>query len=184
MIDFKYGVALGPIDRVHKDRMRAWRNDMRVYSWCRQNDLISDFQQDRWMEAQSQDGSQHMYSVLVNTGASHEFCGVAGLTNIDWANRRAEFSLYIAPSMHRKGLGQKALMTLVTHAFLNLGLHVVWGETFAENPALRMFKRVGFQEEGIRRDFYFKKGRFIHAHLVSMTEAEWRIKYMSSSSSP
>jgi RimJ/RimL family protein N-acetyltransferase len=183
MIDFKYGIALGPIDRAQKDRMRAWRNDPRIWIWCRQNDLISDMDQDRWMEHQSLDPSIRMYSVMAPTPAAGElsFCGVAGLTSIDPGNRRAEFSLYIAPQMHQKGLGRKALQTLLAHGFLNLGLHVIWGESFADNPAMKLFRGLGFREEGIRKDFYFKQGRFIDAHLISMTEDEWRKRYFSAS---
>lgn len=181
MIDFKYGVKLGPIDRAHKDRMRVWRNDPRIYAWCRQSDLISDMDQERWIEQQSLDASIRMYSINVNTGGEDQFCGVCGLTSIDPLNRRAEFSLYIAPTMHQRGLGKKSLETLLAHGFLNLGLNLIWGEAFSGNPAMKLFRRVGFSEEGIRRQFYFKQGKFTDAHLISITEAEWRRRYMSGS---
>ena len=180
MIDHGYGAMLGPVDRAHKERMRQWRNDPRIYAWCRQDGLISDQDQDRWFERQSVDPSIRMFMVLaILPSKDVEPCGVAGLTSIDWLNRRAEFSLYVAPGMHRKGLGEKALLTLLSYGFRDLGLHVIWGETFESNPAIKLFKKIGFTQEGTRRGFYWKHGRHIDAHLISMTEDEWRQRYSS-----
>lgn len=100
--------------------------------------------------------------------------GVCGFTSIDMTNRRAEFSLYTAPQFQGRGFGTQALRCLLTHGFGNLGLHVVWGEVFDGNPALEKFLSVGFQKEGIRRDFYFRDGKFIDAHLISMRSDEWK----------
>jgi ribosomal-protein-alanine N-acetyltransferase len=99
--------------------------------------------------------------------------GVCGLTDIDLVNRRAEFSLYIAPHMHRQGLGTVALKLLLGRGFDDLGLNVIWGETFKGNPALDMFRRVGMDIEGWRRDFYYKEGEFLDAALVSITREDW-----------
>jgi RimJ/RimL family protein N-acetyltransferase len=155
--------------------VRSWRNDYRIWQWCRQNDFISDADQARWFEAQSKDPSIKMYKVLVQVEGSDKATGVgvAGFTSIDMTNRRAEFSLYIAPSAQGNGLGKKALSCLLTHGFKNLGFNVIWGEVFAGNPALAKFEQLGFVHEGCRRDFYFRNGKFIDAHLISMRASEW-----------
>ena len=169
MIDFGYGISLGPLDSYHQEKIRAWRNDERVWKWCRQYDVIDDRSQEAWFKRQSEDSSIKMWAVM----NGDDMVGVAGLTSIDWVNRRAEFSLYIDPQVHRKGFGAMALRTLLRHGFYNLGLNSIWGETFQDNPAVHMFERVGLKKEGTRRDFYFRAGRFIDCYLYSMLRSEF-----------
>lgn len=153
---------------------RQWRNHRDIYRWCRQYTPISDAEQTRWFEAQSSDASIQMFKVMARLKQSQFAVGVCGLTSIDFRLGRAEFSLYIAPKYQGRQFGTGALQCLLYTAFMDMGLHLVWGEAFAGNPATRIFERVGFQYEGTRRDFYIKDGQRIDADLYSITEKEWK----------
>lgn len=183
MINFGFGVCLGSLDRCHKEQIRAWRNDRRIWRWCRQNDLITDVAQERWFERQGNDSSIRMYSIYApeKNLKCDFFVGVCGLTSIDMTNRRAEFSLYIAPDQHGSGFGRAALKTLFTHGFNNLGLNSIWGETFDGNKAATLFEQLGMKKEGSRRDHYFRDGKFIDAHLYSILRSEWQLALPSAS---
>lgn len=178
MIDFGEGVRLHALTREGIQVARGWRNDSEIYKWCRQSDCISDVAQERWFERQAADQSIKMYWIESVLGG--ERVGVCGLTSIDKDNRRAEFSLYIAPKEQKKGYARAALKTLLGHAFRNLGLHLVWGESFEGNPALKLFSALGFREEGMRREFYFKDGEWVDAHLFSILESEWKQQWRPS----
>ena len=169
MINFGRGVILAPVCRKDMETLRGWRNCSEVWKWCRQNDVISDVDQERWFERQSADPSIKMYLIK----SDQISVGVCGLTSIDLWNHRAEFSLYIDPKQMRKSYGKKGLYTLLDHSFHNLGLNVVWGETFDGNPAGHLFVQTGFAREGVRRQFYFRSGQYIDAHLYSITAKEW-----------
>ena len=56
---------------------------------------------------------------------------------------------------------------------MNQNLNVIWGETFEGNHAYDMFLKLGMKHEGTRRQFYFKEGKHIDAHLVSITRQEF-----------
>jgi [ribosomal protein S5]-alanine N-acetyltransferase len=169
VIDFGYGVTLGPLVSWRNEQYRTWRNHPRIWKNCRQHDPISDIDQTRWFERQSLDPTIKMYEIIREDMP----IGVCGLTSIDSTNRRAEFSLYIEPGKQGNGFGELALKTLVSHGFKNLNLHVIWGETFDGNPAAELFKRAGFKKEGTRRQFYFRSGKYIDAHLYSVLSSEW-----------
>lgn len=161
---------LKPLDEKYKYEIRDWRNDPSIRRWCRQSDLISDQEQDRWFRSQDNDQSIKMYSIF-----SHDdLVGVCGFTSIDRLCRRAEFSLYIAPKYQRAGLAKKALKTLFTHGFMTQNLNVIWGESFDGNPAIGLFLGLGMKQEGTRRAFYFKDGAFTDAHLFSILFEEWK----------
>lgn len=170
MIDFGEGAELGPLDRIAPSTLRTWRNDFQIWKWCRQNDLISEANQLHWCNGLKDRSDVKMYSIVSSTGQD---VGVCGLTSIDHVNRRAEFSLYIAPGFQQQGHARAGLKTLISHGFSNLGLNHIWGETFDGNPAAFLFESIGFIKEGTRRGFYFRSGKFIDCHLYSILASEW-----------
>lgn len=165
MIDYQYGVALNRIKIEDLETIRNWRNDFNIWKWCRQCDLIDETQQAQWYEKQSKDPSISMYRIEIG---QNRFVGVCGLTDIDLVNRRAEFSLYIAKEFQGQGMGKAALITLFAHGFRNLNLHIIWGESFEGNQAIPMFELLGMKKEGTRKDFYFKNGEYVDAHLYAV----------------
>ena len=167
-------ISLAAISRADLPKMLEWRNDYRIWQWCRQNDLINELSHEAWFERQARDPATRMYKLMLKTSGATSMIGVCGLTSIDWQNRRAEFSLYIGPAYQKIGAGKMALKLLLNHGFDNLGLNLIWGETFDGNPAARMFETLGFLKEGTRRQFYWRDGKYIDAHLYSMTQGEWR----------
>lgn len=166
-------ITLDTIDRADLPLLRRWRNDYRIWAWTRQSDLLNESEHEAWFDAQARDRSIRMYKIRATTADASQVVGVCGLTSIDWRIGRAEFSLYLAPDLHGKGLGKTCLALLLTHGFENLGLNLIWGETFDGNPAARMFEKIGMTKEGTRREFYLKDGRLIDAHLYSITAREW-----------
>lgn len=173
MINFGFEVSLGPLSIAKSEMLYAWRNDKSIYQWCRQFEPLETWTHYQWLDSLKTRKDVKMYSVV----ADSEVVGVCGLTSLDLINRHAEFSLYIAPEHHGKGLGEKALKTLCAHGFNALGLRHIFGETFDGNPAAKMFEKVGFQKEGTRRGFYFRGGRFIDAHLYSILSFEFSDKW-------
>jgi RimJ/RimL family protein N-acetyltransferase len=170
-------VGLAPLDSTDMALVRSWRNDYRIWKWCRQNDLISDVEQADWFRRQALDPAVKMWKLVAAVGGVEpKPVGVAGLTSICRVNGRAEFSCYVAPDVQGKGVGSAALRVLFDHGFDNLGLNLIWGETFDGNPAARLFERIGMVREGTRRSFYWRDGRWVDAHLFSVTREEWNAR--------
>jgi RimJ/RimL family protein N-acetyltransferase len=153
-------------------RAREWRNDGRIWKWCRQNTLISESAHQRWLERIQTDASIKMFGIrAIEDGDTA--VGVCGLTSIDKQNQNAEFSLYIAPEHHGKGYGKDALRTLLEHGFKDQNLWRIWGETYDGNPAFKMFLSLGMKHEGTSRQAYFRSGKFIDCHRVAILREEW-----------
>jgi RimJ/RimL family protein N-acetyltransferase len=169
MIDFNQGLHLSKLTKEDVAQTFIWRNDYSIWKWCRQNDALDSNKHIKWYEKISSDPSIEMYGIF----SGPLLLGVCGLTDIDRINQRAEFSLYIAPECQGKGYAKPALKTLLAHGFMNQNINTIWGETFDGNHAYKMFIDLGMQYEGTRRNFYYKEGRFIDAHLVSITKEEF-----------
>lgn len=177
MIDTIY---LKPLLIDHLSQTFLWRNDERIYKWCRQSDLLNETKHQEWFERQARDPSIKMYSIYSCDNDGNDlngFVGVCGLTDIDLVNQRAEFSLYIGPKFHGLGYGTKALKELLKVGFNRYPLNSIWGEVFDNNPAMKIFEKIGFAKEGIRKEFYFRDGKFIDAHLISINRKEFLEKW-------
>lgn len=175
MISYREEVVLDSIELDMLDEIRLWRNDPRVYKWCRQDNLITDSDQLEWYHRQRKDPSTRMFLVRGDGGKP---IGVCGLTSIDMVANRAEFSLYINPRVQGRGYGKAALKTLFKYGFDAMGLHLIWGETFSKNPAQHLFEKIGMKKEGVRRAFYFKEGQYVDTYLYSIVRGEfygWRV---------
>ena len=165
------------------EQARDWRNDFRIRRWCRQEGLISKAQHNDWLERIHNDPSIIMMGIekyqsgrIIGEPKDIKYSnpiGVCGLTSIDRKNGKAEFSLYIEPDSRHKGYATKALSLLLKFGFENLRLNRIWGEVFEGNPAMQIFERLGFKEEGRQRQTYWKGGRFIDTYIISILQEDY-----------
>lgn len=162
-------IELGAMHEGSKVASFYWRNNPTIYRWCRQYEPVTREHHDAYWARVACDPNTKMYAVYNRSSV----VGICGLTSIDWINRRAEFSLYIGPEYQDRGYHEAALRALCLHGFNVLNLNCIWGESFEENPAIKVFKRVGFKEEGRRRQFYFREGKYIDATLFSLLRDEY-----------
>jgi len=171
------------LTREISDHQMQWRNDKRINDWTRQNGIRSVYEMALWKTAIEDDPSVMMFGIIardpkegkhVRIPRHNENIGTCGLTSIDRTHRKAEFSLLINPMFHRQGWGKQALHALLRYGFNHLNLHCIWGETFEGNPALHLFEAVGMHREGTCRDRYFKNGKYVDCHLISMLEDDFK----------
>jgi RimJ/RimL family protein N-acetyltransferase len=171
-------IRLGPISLISGPLMYAWRNNPEVYKWCRQYEPLELWTHEAWLSSLKDRTDVKMYGIF---DGDHPI-GVCGLTSLDLINRKAEFSIYVGEEHWGNGYGIKALKVLCAHGFMALGLNHIFGETFDGNPAIKTFEKVGFKKEGTRRQFYFREGKFIDAHLYSILSKEFLTKWKLSRS--
>ena len=157
-------ISLSTILPEHKKTLFDWRNDHGIYKWCRQSDFIQWGDHCNWFDNVFKNTSIKMY-LIVNDNIP---VGACGLTSIDLVSQRAEFSLYIGRDFQKRGYGKKALIKLLDHGFKHYPFRLIWGESFESNPAIRMFKELGFKIDGTRKEFYFKDGKNIDSYLLSI----------------
>ena len=74
-----------------------------------------------------------------------------------------------------RGLGRPVVRTLIDIAFTEFGAHRLWLDVFLENErARRLYRSLGFVEEGIQREAIQRSGRFYSQALMSILEHEYR----------
>lgn len=98
-----------------------------------------------------------------------EAVGIVDLFNISARHLRAESGIYIFPEHRRKGLGAKALECTRDYCLGRLGLHQITA-TISEqnNAAICCYKKSGFIETGILRDWLRTQGGYEQAVTLSL----------------
>ncbi|MDY6945386.1 MAG: GNAT family protein [Pseudomonadota bacterium] len=101
--------------------------------------------------------------------------GAVYLLGIDWVHRHAEFSIWIGDaSVQRRGAGETATRGMLNHAFGDLNLERVWLTVLPHNePAIRLYRKVGFREEGRQRSAVYKNGRYEDMMMMSVLRSEY-----------
>lgn len=100
--------------------------------------------------------------------------GTIGLSQIDRRHHRAEYGVLIGePAARGKGLAAEASRLLLRYAFGELGLHRVFLHVLADNePALRLYERLGFKTEGCLRQHVSKAGRLRDVIVMAVLATE------------
>lgn len=125
----------------------------------------------RWLADMEARGDRHEFMIVERT--SGRSVGTIGLRHIDRVNRRAEYGVLIGePDARGKGLAAEASRLLLAYAFGTLGLRRVYLHVLARNEdALRLYRRVGFQPEGVLRQHVRKGDEFLDVAVMAVLEA-------------
>lgn len=85
----------------------------------------------------------------------NKLLGLVDLFDFDPGNRRAGVGIVIRSDEDRnKGVGTEALKILEEYAFNILNLRQIYANVGEDNePSLHLFKRLGYEEAGVRKDW-------------------------------
>lgn len=99
---------------------------------------------------------------LAITSNKKETIGLIDLFDFDPKNRRAGIGIVVLSNLHRnKGAGGEAIGLLQEYAFSSLELRQLYANVGTENaPSIHLFKKMGFVEVGVKKDWILSNGSF------------------------
>jgi ribosomal-protein-alanine N-acetyltransferase len=104
-----------------------------------------------------------------------ETIGTVGLLRFDVEHRHAEVGYEIARRWWGRGLTPETAGAVIRYGFAVLGLHRIEAGVLPGNHAsVRVLEKLGFREEGARRDYLLVKGRFETFRWFSLLETDER----------
>jgi RimJ/RimL family protein N-acetyltransferase len=104
-----------------------------------------------------------------------EYLGEVVLNQIDELNRSANFRIALrGDKYYGKGIGTEAARLMLEYGFNVLELHRIDLEVFAFNPrAIRVYEKLGFVREGVRREVLFMDGQYHDAIVMGLLRHEF-----------
>ncbi|TQJ53214.1 RimJ/RimL family protein N-acetyltransferase [Streptomyces sp. SLBN-115] len=103
-----------------------------------------------------------------------ELVGEVVLHEWDPDARSCTFRTLLGARGRDRGLGTEATRLIVGHGFEQLGLHRVQLELYGDNErARRVYEKVGFVVEGVRREAALRDGVWVDEVLMAILDREW-----------
>ena len=89
-------------------------------------------------------------------------------------NRNAEVGYWLAAEYTGRGLATGAARWAVERLFTTEGVHRIELQCAVDNAASRaVARRLGFREEGVRRESHWITDRFVDHVVYGMLDREW-----------
>ena len=105
--------------------------------------------------------------------------GNISLLGIDFMSQHAEFAILFGEKQYwGKGYSKEAAHLIISHGFASLNLWRIYCGTFSDNiPMQKLAASLGFKQEGMRREAFFKDGKFIDVIEYGVLKSEFYDKF-------
>jgi len=126
-----------------------------------------------WLERHRVSNDEVLWSIVSED--SGKCLGHMGLYKIDAITRSAEFGIMIGDlAAWGRGIGREATAFALNHAFLRENLNRVSLTVLATNErAIRLYRGMGFVEEGRLRQAQFKEGEYVDVVAMGLLKSEY-----------
>jgi ribosomal-protein-serine acetyltransferase len=120
---------------------------------------------------QQLEGNNGFQAAIVCNG---EIVGVAGFHSVEWTHRSTSIGYWLDEQHQGRGVMTRAVRALIDHAFGEWDLHRVEIQAATENRRSRAIpERLGFREEGVRREAEWIGERCNDLAVYAMLASEW-----------
>jgi RimJ/RimL family protein N-acetyltransferase len=127
----------------------------------------------KWLDEADRD--QNSYALAIRQLYGDDLIGYVDISGIQWTHGTGWLAIGIGSPAHRgKGYGSEALSLALRFAFHELNLHRLQLTVFGYNQAaMRLYERLGFQREGVYREFLLRDGQRYDMLLYGLLVREW-----------
>lgn len=157
------------------ERLNQWANDTELWQWLGGWHFPYPMRStERWIEQRAE--PDRSYQCWAIDTADHGIVGTVSLEAIDWKNRLAVLNIFLGDTDTRgKGYALDATQALLRFAFEELGMNRIEGQALAFNVrSVGLYKdKLGFTQEGVRRQAFYKAGRFHDSVLLALTREDY-----------
>jgi diamine N-acetyltransferase len=173
-------LILRPIEDEDLDFVVSLRNDVAIERMASRRPPIPHLRQqfeanlaDPATRLACSDGSRDSLEFVCEINGTR--AGIGGLYDIDFYARRAELGVSLADGPWR-GMGYGTLVhrVLIEYGFRDLNLRRITCSVHADNAGvLRLCEKLGFELEGVRKEFRWVNGKYEDLHLFSMGRTDY-----------
>lgn len=159
------------------EKLNELRNDDNLFTHTGGNKFyISKEYDKKWIEDKIFNNQHQIYlAICIKEEELDVLIGYLGINEIDFRNSKAQWAgINIFENYSGKGFATEAAKLMLKFSFEELGINRFYGFWLESNKAsINMAKKLGFVNEGVVRDFVFKKNKFHNAYLMSILKKEY-----------
>ena len=167
-------LKLTPLKKEYIDKFLGWLNDPEITQYLMRFRPLTREMEEEWYNNLKSREDKIIFSILLNE--DNQLIGNCGIEDLNWIDRTAICGVFIGDKEKQgKGYGTEALHLLVDYAFNTLNLNRIELLVYDFNDrAIRCYQKVGFIEEGRKRQAVFKNGKYYNVIFMSILREEWK----------
>lgn len=164
-------VTLKPISEKDTDFILELRNDLEIADQFFSDAPLYDFVHNNWLKTRNKDD----LDFIIFENRTQKKAGRIYITHIDYRHQKGEYGIVIHPRFRSRNLATEATSLLINYVFNNLPMNKLSLEVFIENKkAINLYQKIGFVEEGILKEEFFKNGTFKDIIKMRLLKSEWK----------
>ena len=172
-------INLVPIKKEDIESFLKWFNDPEITQYLVMYRPMTRMEEEDWFDnLKNRKDTIHLSIVIPSEDGSEKLIGNCGIHNINWKNRVGEVGIVIGEKEYQnRGYGTEVMELLLEYGFNTVNLNRIELYVYDYNvSAIKSYKKVGFIEEGRKRQFMWNKGKFHDAIMMSILAEEWNEK--------
>ena len=164
-------IILRAIEEEDLELLHKWANDPITQDIIGNIHFPSSFAfQKNWFDSLQKDSLNQRFAIEV---PEMGIIGISSIINIDWKNNHAWHGIVLGDKNIRgKGYGIDTVMATMRYAFDEMHLERLDGSIIEYNKVSYSFycDKLGWKEEGRRKNYYYRKGRYWDQIIVGITK--------------
>ena len=167
-------IELRAIEKTDLDQLHEWANDPNT------QDIIGNIHfpsskeyQNQWYNTLQTDALNQRFAINTELDG---IIGISSIMNIDWRNRHAWHGIVLGnKDIRGKGYGIDTVMATMRYSFDEMNLERLDGSIIEYNTvSYSMYcTKLGWVEEGRKKNYYFRKGRYYDQIIVGITRDDY-----------
>lgn len=168
-------VVLRPICKSDNKLFVRWMNDQEVNQFLNIALPINEIAEEKWIEKVSMQQNQVVLVIEDSNCEKIKPIGICSILDIHFVYRKADFGIVIGEKEYwEKGYGTESARLIINYAFNRLNLNRISSSIIDINlRSLTLHKKLGFKEEGRKRESFFKNGRYCDQIILGILRREW-----------
>ena len=163
------------LERCDLEEVRLFHNDDDTLARLTDIAHVSAVQQEAWFQSISTSRTSRRY--VARRRSDDVFVGIFRIDRFDPLNRNALVGADVMPELRGQGYAAEMFHYFFHYLFDECGLHRLALVTLETNaPAIALYRKLGFVEEGRERQAIFRDGRFQDLIAMGLLADEWRAR--------
>lgn len=168
-------VRLAPLNSADASSLARWHQDIEYLRLLDAKPAFpkNESQMADWIREGQRGKDTFLFAIRLQS--TDELIGFVELGEILWTHRNSWLSIGIGEREVRgKGYGYDAMTLALEFAFRELNLHRIQLTVFSYNEAaIALYEKLGFQREGVYREFLERDGQRHDMYLYGILRREW-----------
>lgn len=169
-------IILRPLKIEDLEKTHEWRNNLELIKLTQGIRFPKTMEMDRdWFIYALNDKSNRNIYFGIDEILTGEFLGIIQLNNIDYISRNANWGFMIGEIKNQsKGIGTEFSNLILDYIFNELNLIKITSYIVDNNViSIRLFRKLGFNEEGVLRKHYFVDGEYNDVLIMSLFKEDF-----------